>query len=211
MGVRIDCGDVVKIVIPNFKPKSYSMSAERPGEFDVTYKFYPSGRCSGYLNDLKIGDTINVFRLGSRQRRPGSHVGLIAYGVGITEALPIAAAELAKSEAAHLRLCWASKTHGDMFWHNDIQALLDAYPKRFSVEIIVSRERHEGSRHGRLSPMLLAEIFDGAWGTAADGPNAAQRDGVRFLTVGTKPMMRETESMLRQIGYFVPGQHALLD
>ena len=79
LGVRIDCGDVVKICIPNFKPKSYSMSAERPGEFDVTYKLYPGGTCSGYLDSLKVGDEITVFRRGSRQPRAGSHVGIIAY------------------------------------------------------------------------------------------------------------------------------------
>eukprot|EP00964_Phaeocystis_antarctica_P098158 scaffold64201_cov58-Phaeocystis_antarctica.AAC.2 len=51
--VRIDCGDVVKVVVPNFKPKSYSMSAERPGEFDITVKVYPGGVCSGYLDSVQ--------------------------------------------------------------------------------------------------------------------------------------------------------------
>ena len=124
--VRIDCGDVIKVVVPGFKPKSYSMSAERPGEFDITFKAYPNGVCSGYLDSLKVlslalalaltltltltltlaltltiqvGDAITVFKKGSKERQPGSHVGLVAFGVGITEALPIAAAELAKPEA----------------------------------------------------------------------------------------------------------------
>ena len=52
--VRIDCGDVIKVVVPGFKPKSYSMSAERPGEFDITFKAYPNGVCSGYLDSLKV-------------------------------------------------------------------------------------------------------------------------------------------------------------
>eukprot|EP00966_Prymnesium_polylepis_P302798 6995036-Prymnesium_polylepis.1 len=161
--VRIDCGDVVKIVVPNFKPKSYSMSAERPGEFDITFKRYPDGVCSGYLDDIKIGEDITVFKMGSKQRQPGSHVGLIAFGVGITEALPVAAAELAKPEAQQVRLLWATKTYGDLFWHEEITALRAAHPQRFTVETILSREQRKGSLHGRCSSEVLAAVFDEAW------------------------------------------------
>ena len=61
--VRIDCGDVVKVVVPNFKPKSYSMSAERPGEFDITVKVYPGGVCSGYLDSVQVGESISAFNV----------------------------------------------------------------------------------------------------------------------------------------------------
>ena len=61
--VRIDCGDVVKVVVPNFKPKSYSMSAERPGEFDITVKVYPGGVCSGYLDSVQVGENISAFNV----------------------------------------------------------------------------------------------------------------------------------------------------
>ena len=52
--LRLDLGDVVKMVIPNYKPKSYSVSALRLTEFDVTYKLYPNGRASGYLHQLVV-------------------------------------------------------------------------------------------------------------------------------------------------------------
>merc|ERR1712206_51466 len=96
--IRIDMGDVVKMVIPGYKPKSYSVSAMRPGEFDVTFKVYPNGRASGFLDRLQVGDTIGSFgmRKGKTRQAPkdGGIVGLIAYGVGITEAWPMAKAEL---------------------------------------------------------------------------------------------------------------------
>lgn len=38
---RIGLADVVKVVVPGYKPKSYSMSAMREGEFDITFKVYP--------------------------------------------------------------------------------------------------------------------------------------------------------------------------
>ena len=61
--VRIDCGDVIKVVVPGFKPKSYSMSAERPGEFDITVKVYPGGVCSGYLDSVQVGENISAFNV----------------------------------------------------------------------------------------------------------------------------------------------------
>ena len=130
--------------------------------------------------------------------------------MGITEALPIAAAELAKADAEHVKLLWACKTYGDYFWHHEIAQLRQAHPERFSVETILSREERVGSRHGRCTSDVLAAVFDGAWGTGVSGPQEARRDGVGFLTVGTKGMMRETEAMLSRIGYTVPGRHALL-
>ena len=57
---------------------------------------------------------------------------------------------------------------------------------------------------------MLTEVFDGAWGTAAGGPREAARDDVRFLSVGTKPMMRQAEAMLRELGYATPGRNMLL-
>ena len=102
----------------------------------------------------------------------------------------------------------------DLFWHEKIAELRAAHPQRFAVETILSREQRDGSLHGRVTSEVLGTVFDGAWGTgAADGaggPNVDKRGTVRFLTVGTKPMMRETETMFGRIGYAVRGEHALL-
>ena len=69
--IRLDYGDVVKMVIPGYKPKSYSLSAVRPekNEMDITIKVYPNGRASGYLDRLRVGDTINSFGMRSRRSR----------------------------------------------------------------------------------------------------------------------------------------------
>lgn len=214
-------GDVVKVCVPDYKPKSYSMSAERPGEFDITLKVYPGGRASGYLDRCPIGGSIDVFGLAKgKQRCPGSHIGLIAYGVGITEALPVAAALLSEqdlqlgsldwAEPERVLLLWASRTYGDTFWHDRIAALKEQHGDRFEVRTILSREDREGSLKGRVSPEVLSEVFDGAWGTQ---PGSNRRAGVRFLSVGTKEMMMDTDKMLGKIGYRgggYSGAYALL-
>jgi len=190
LGCRIDRGDVVKVLIPGYKPKSYSMSAARPGEFDLTVKVYPGGKCSGYLDSVKVGETVEVFAKGKKERRPGgSHVGLVAFGVGITEALPIAAAELQKG-VHEVHLLWAARTYADMFWHDEI-AELQAAHEAFKVTRILSREDREGCLRGRVEARVLEDVF-GSW---KGNPQA------RFLTVGTKEMMRQAEATLTRVGF----------
>ena len=199
--IRIDLGDVVKMVIPNYKPKSYSVSALRENEFDVTFKAY-NGRASGYLDRLKVGDVTNTFGLSAgRIRNPGKNVGIIAYGVGITEALPVAQAELEKyDDANEVVLLWASRTSDDTFWHDGIEKLKAKYPTKFKVVHILSREdrRDEGALYGRITPDILKQVFQ-----------PTNRNEARFLSVGTKAMMRMTDDMLSEIGYDMP-RNALL-
>lgn len=209
MGVRIDHGDVVKVCVPGYKPKSYSMSGCREGEFDITFKVYPGGRASGFLNRLAVGDSMDCFAKGNKTRDPGGFVGVVAFGVGITEALPVAEAELAKSDADNVKLLWCSKTRADTFWRDRMTELAAQYPGRFELVETFTREDVEGARRGRITPDVLAEVFDGGWGTGVDGEAAGRRDEVRFISVGTKGMMRELDGMLRKIGYPMP-QHALL-
>lgn len=201
LDVRIDHGDVVKVCVPDYKPKSYSCSSQREGEFDITLKVYPGGRASGYLDRVAIGEDIIVFSKGKKRRAPGAFVGLIAYGVGITEALPIAAAELSKSDAEVVHLLWASKTFGDTFWHDQIEELRENFGERFQLTTILSREERAGSLNGRIDASVLAKVYESF--------DESRREEVRFLSVGTKAMMRSTDDMLAEIGYPMPA-HGLL-
>ena len=209
--LRIDLGDIVKMVIPGYKPKSYSVSALRKdqNEFDITIKIYPNGRASGYLDRLVIGDTIRSFGLqkGKVRQTPGSCqtpfvVGLIAYGVGITEAWPIAKAELEEhGEADKVVLLWASRTKMDTFWNDEMKDYQNRHPDKFQLVHIFSRENVPGCLHGRIDSGVLANVFK------RDGDN--KNEGLRFLSVGTKRMMKLTDEMLEEIGFPMP-RHALL-
>lgn len=198
--VRLDYGDVVKMVIPGYKPKSYSMSDLRPavGEFDVTLKVYPNGRASGFLDRLNIGDEIGSFGMVKKKKRnPGKYVGIICYGVGITEGLPMAQAECQKGDAEKVVLLWASRTTADTFWKEQFAQLKAQYPEKFELVQILSRETNENCLQGRIDPSVLEQVF-----TPKDKKDA------RFLSVGTKAMMKQTYQMLEEIGYQDP--HNLL-
>ena len=197
--VAMDLGDCIKMVIPDYKPTSYSMSALRKDEFDVTVKVYPNGRASGYLDRLKVGDEIRSFgRWEGRMRNPGKYVGIIAYGVGITEGLPVARAELEKGDADEVTLLWSSRTKADTFWHDEIDSLQRTYPGKFRMVYIFSREQNDACLHGRVNPDVLKQVFK--------PPNP---EDARFHSIGTPEMMDLTNSMLEQNGYFMPKNELL--
>lgn len=205
--VQIDLGDIVKMVIPGYKPKSYSMSALRPGEFDITLKIYPNGRSSGYLDRLQVGDTIDSFGMKkNKTRQPpldGGIVGFIAYGVGITEAWPIAKAEL-EQHHSKVVLLWASRKRADTIWNDEMEVYKNKYPAdQLRIVNIFSREKVDGSLHGRINPDVLSNVFK------KDNGNNTSQGKSRFLSVGTKPMMAMTDEMLAEIGFPMP-EHALL-
>jgi len=209
--VRIDYGEVVKMVIPNYKPKSYSMSALRAeeSEFDVTLKIYPNGRASGYLDRIQIGETVNAFGLrNEKTRNPGKFFGGIAYGVGITEILPMARFELEKGDAERVVVLWASRTKADTFWDDQIAELETTYKDKFEMVYLFSREKEESNcakvsaLQGRIDASLLKQVFEPRLTITA----GIEREDARFLVIGTKAMMRMTDDMLTEIGFPMPRQ-----
>ena len=200
-GFRIDHGDVLKVVVPGVKAKSYSISSMRPGEFDVTIKVYPGGACSGYLDSVQVGEAISVFKheRANKERRPGTHVGVVAFGVGVTEALPVAKAEAEKPDARQVHLLWGARTLGDMFWREECERLEREHRGKVTVTRILSREDRDGCLKGRIDAGVLADLF-GSWAPA----------GARFLVVGTKAMMREAERNLEAAGFPWPASALLL-
>lgn len=143
--------------------------------------------------------------MGKKSRNPGRFVGIVAFGVGITEALPVAEAEIEQGDAEMVKLLWASRTLADTFWEQRIGAL-EASGK-FELVHLFSRETRAGALHGRVSTQVLKEVFGpSAWPTSNNDTCAAD---IRFLAVGTKEMMKDAQAMLAEIGYSMP-EHALL-
>ena len=81
----------------NASPRSYSPTSDpaRLGQFELTVKQYEGGCSSTYLAVLSPGATVHMSRGWPlpapwlMKRKPGRRVGLVAMGVGITEASKI--------------------------------------------------------------------------------------------------------------------------
>jgi len=207
--IRLDYGDVIKVVVPNYKPKSYSLSALRPekNEMDITVKIYPNGRASGYLDRIPVGGHMNSFGMkAGRSRNPGKFFGGIAYGVGITEILPVAEAELKKGDAEKVVVLWASRTSADTFWSDRIERMEKEYGDKFEMIYMYSREDSPDPSilKGRINPTVLKEVFEPRIKKA----NLSNSDA-RFLAIGTKELIALTGKMLTSIGFAMPKQELL--
>lgn len=216
--ISIRHGDVIKMVIPNYKPKSYSVSSLRLGdnELDITFKVYPNGRASGYLDNIEVGGYINTFGMHSgRVRNPGKLIICIAFGVGITEVLPVAELELLEGEAQKVLILWASRTAEDVFWKRKIMELEAKYPNRFEIIYILSREESDPSVvaeslkcreiiYSRLCRNLLKDLIT----PRMKQLNVSSED-VRFLPIGTSDMMNVTNEMLTEAGFPMPQHHLI--
>lgn len=207
--IRMDVGDMIRIVIPNYRPKSYSLSDLRPeqNQMDVTIKIYPNGRATRVLNELKVGDRIHTFGMHSDfSRNPGKFLGCIANGVSLTEIIPIIESELTKGKVQKVVILWANRTSEDIFWHEKTTLLRRMYPTKFELVHIFSREHSTNLSvlHGNIDTEVIQNVFR---------PRIEQAKvdhfDVRFLVRGTKEMVRLSEFMLTKIGFPMP-RHQLL-
>mmetsp|Transcript_24846 Transcript_24846/g.23870 ORF Transcript_24846/g.23870 Transcript_24846/m.23870 type:complete len:287 (-) Transcript_24846:132-992(-) len=207
--IRLDYGDVIKVVVPNYKPKSYSLSDLRPetNEMDITVKIYPNGRASGFLDRINVGGTMNSFGMKSgRTRNAGKFFGGIAYGVGITEILPLAEAELKKGDAEKVVILWASRTSADTFWLDRIARIKNEYGNKFEIIYMYSREDSPDPSilKGRINSSILKDVFESHLRKA----NISNEDA-RFQAIGTKELITLTGKMLSSIGFLMPKQELL--
>jgi len=229
--IRIELGDVIKMVIPNYKPKSYSVSDLRveDNELDVTVKVYPNGRASGFLDRLQIGDTIRSFGKSANRYRNhhhhhhheeenynnGEHICIIVYGVGITEGLPVARKELERmariekdgcdsSSSSKVTILWAGRTMDDTFWHDQIDDLKEKYGKnKFEIFYLCSREKEEDEEKF-IRGRVNQTVFKEVFHLSGNNEEKEKNPKHLFLSVGTKEMMKMTYDMLSSMGYPSP-------
>jgi len=197
-GVDLSLGEHIKVRSNGLLPmaRSYSPVAARSGEFDLIVKVYPpaSGgktpaHVSHHLSTLLLGD--NAYISGPYPppfqhmvRNVGRRVGIVAFGVGITEALGVAAG-LPKS-VDEVVLLWALRDHSELFAQQQLKDLMATWQQKLVVKYHFSRESGR-----RLDPPRLREVFPWTEGNIEEQ---------RFLAIGTKPMMASAYTMLDQAG-----------
>jgi len=216
LGFDLGLGDFVQVRAPGgFPPRARAYSPVSPegraGSFDLVVKCY-GGRVSGHLEELEVGETALLSGPGPvpwmRLRRSssgsggasgasgGAPIGLVAFGVGITEALPVALSELEGSGSANtVTLLWANRGWADVFWRQEVEAMQEKYGReRFAVVHALSREQRDGCEHGRVDRALLQRVFA-----------EFDRARARFLVVGTKGMKKSAAAHLAALGFSGPA------
>jgi len=207
--ISLGHGDVVKIHSmmstaaggqKNYSPTNVS----QPGHLDLTVKLYPDGVNSQAFANLRPGDTISVSGpwppRGMRAKRlPGPHVHLIAYGVGITEAIHVAQSELQDDRVEKVNLVYANRYRDDVFYREELRELEQKH-SRFKVIYLFSREATQllpGERKGRVSAEILRDALN--LPISSDDP---QHRHQRFVIPGSQAMIQDTwDKYLKVFGY----------
>eukprot|EP00931_Biecheleriopsis_adriatica_P076337 TRINITY_DN50059_c0_g1_i1.p1 TRINITY_DN50059_c0_g1~~TRINITY_DN50059_c0_g1_i1.p1 ORF type:complete len:359 (-),score=77.80 TRINITY_DN50059_c0_g1_i1:110-1153(-) len=121
------------------------------------------------------------------------YIGLIAFGIGITEIAPVALSELLDASVARVTILWANRRWSDAEWvwkdaaareeENLVHkffAQQGKYGDRLQVKHILSQEdRPEASFRGRITGDVLKKAF-------LDG---VPKEKLKFLAVGTTAMI----------------------
>lgn len=127
--------------------RSYSICTA-PGTLRVGVKRIPNGVFSNWALSLRDGDTLEVMApIGEFGYRPdpsvtGRYVALAA-GSGITPVLSIIAAILEVEADSEVTLVYGNRTTTSIMFLEDIEALKNRHPDRFSVIHVLSREPHD--------------------------------------------------------------------
>mmetsp|Transcript_35537 Transcript_35537/g.99844 ORF Transcript_35537/g.99844 Transcript_35537/m.99844 type:complete len:373 (-) Transcript_35537:148-1266(-) len=199
---------------------------EAQGEFGLIVKAYgPDDRAVGVsslLRRVPIGTEMLVtshtehvfwkernrgYYCNDRSITPGSegqyHLGLIAFGIGITEVAPVAMSELLDPRVQKVTILWANKYWSDADWvwrgvgtADDLVHKFFAeqgrHGARLEVKHILSREeRPEACFHGRITADVLRRAF-------LDGD--IPRSNLKFLAVGTAAMIDSAYEQLGELG-----------
>lgn len=209
-----------------FMPRARTFSLISPadvtGYFEIAVKVHPGGRVSPFLNQLAIGEEAMFAhtltkRLAAPLEKPdaqGRYLAIVVFGIGSTEILLMAKRALLAGQ--NVSVLFAVKTSKDVVFLKEFaeMALLRG-PGKFKLTILVSREEPSASlvaeldsllvpgaarsqvstRKGRVDAQTIALAF-----RIEEWTKALANDTVACLAVGSKPQIRESYRLLKEVG-----------
>lgn len=169
--------------------------------FELVVKAYPGG-VSEKLCALPVDAYAHVPEIRALDwRRDSKRVGMVCFGVGITECLGPAEALL--KAGGEVRLVYSNRNAEQIILLDEARALLREHPGRLRLRHCLSQQgegsaalaaikagKQEGEKltRGRVDHKVLAQEFGGAW---QDGEVAEH-----FLMIGTSDMERSVLGLL---------------
>lgn len=146
---------------------------------------------------LQVGETIEVltpngsFHTRIEPQRAKRYVAFVA-GSGITPVLSIAATALASEPQSQLVLFYGNRTAASTMFLDEVLALKNRYPSRFSVHFLLSREPQEIDLfNGRLDSARIREFAQALFDVAAVD---------EYFICGPGSMVEDVSQTLRELG-----------
>lgn len=127
---------------------------------DVIDVMNPQGAFTSRTHTTALNDPDALLQEAT-SRTTAPHVVAIAAGSGITPIMAIARTFLHQTPDATMELLYANRGSNDVMFVEDIGDLKDAYPTRFAVHHVLSREdRINPLFSGRIDPDRLRTLLD---------------------------------------------------
>jgi len=182
------------------KPYSAHVLPANRSMFDLVVKVYPGG-VSAHLGALAVSEYAHVPEMRAIDwRRDATRVGMVCFGVGITECIG-PAEELLKA-GGEVRLIFANRNAEQIVLLEELRRLLREHAGRFRLRHCLSQPRPGASldlvkagkddaeklTRGRVDHKVLKHEFGGSW---TDGQMAEH-----FLAIGTSDMERSLLGLL---------------
>lgn len=183
-----------KNVMRSYTPTS---SDDDRGFFDLVIKTYPQGNISKFVDELKIGDQIQVKGPKGQMRyhpEMASRIGMIAGGTGFTPCLQIIRAALKNpNDKTKIDFIYANVTEGDILLREELDTLAKTHPDRFRILYFLNEVPAVWSgRSGFVSKEAIQEFLP------------APASDIKILMCGPPPMMNACKKHLEELGYDKP-------
>lgn len=179
--------------------RTYSIVNPEGGDtLRIGVRVHAEGRVSRFLaQELAVGGRIDVltpngsFHTRITPDRAGRFVAFAA-GSGITPVLSIAATVLAREPRSRFMLFYGNRTAASTMFLEDVMALKNRYPERFSVHFLMSREPQDiALLNGRIDGARVREFARAFFDPAAVD---------EFFLCGPGSMNDDVAATLRDLG-----------
>lgn len=175
--------------------RSYSICAPAGAAPRIGVREVPGGVFSSWLvNEVKPGDEVEVLPPAGRftpdLSGAGRHV-LVAAGSGITPVLSIAASLLGRTDSP-VTLLYGNRRSDTVMFADELADLKDAYPTRFELVHVLSREPREAEL---FSGRMDAARLRGLLGALVDVPTVDH-----WWLCGPYGMVRDADDVLDGLG-----------
>jgi len=179
----------------SMRGRTYSLTSrkQQKGNFEICVKIYPHGWVSGYLSELEVGEVAYITQTRTKNLKPRRKVGLIAFGIGITECIltidQCLDRQKSEFEESEVVLLYANRTMKDVVFRKEIDEL-QSKRAGFQAFYIYSREQVENCLKGRINSEIIHKYF-GEWSAEESA----------FLVVGSRNMIRYGWKLLNESGF----------
>lgn len=169
-------------------------------------KIYPNGLLTSKLNQLNIGDNVDIsdyqtvdFDIESQIMNP-KHWFLFAAGTGITPFCRIISyllSQTSENNVKSVHLIFFNKTQKDIIWKNEWDKLSSEHELKFKVTYVLSEDGGEEEKggnkvwtgkRGRISRQLVANLVD-----------SYSPDEIQLLACGPKVFTQLTKSITNEL------------